>query len=89
MYHLTDREWAERLDVLGRFCRAVSASPDRMIAESRADRAVKNEYMRRLKRFAAELHAAGSRPAHDAENVVRSFFIHNGARVFVRPYEIG
>jgi hypothetical protein len=88
MYHLSDGEWADRLDMLGRFCRAVSASPDRMIAEARADRAAKNVYMRRLRRFAADLHAPGSRAAHDAENVVRSFFIHNGARVFVRPYQV-
>jgi len=87
MFHLSEREWAERLDVLARFCAEVSIDPDRMIAQARSDRDVKNELMRRLRRFAADLHGSGSRPAHDAENVVRSFFIHNGARVFVRPYE--
>jgi hypothetical protein len=27
-----------------------------------------------------------ARGAHDWENVLRSFFIHNGARVLVQPY---
>jgi hypothetical protein len=88
MYHLSADEWTERLGVLADFCAVVATEPDRMIAESRADRAAKNEYMRRLRRFAAERHPPGSRAAHDAENVVRSFFIHNGARVFVRPYQL-
>jgi hypothetical protein len=86
MFHLSEQEWSERLSVLDGFCAEVTTEPDRMIAESRASRDAKNEYMRRLKRFTAERHP-DARAAHDAENVVRSFFIHNGARVFVRPYE--
>src|SRR5690242_9667086 len=86
MYHLSEREWADRLSVLGRWCREVGADPDQVIADARASREVKNDYLRSLKRFVSERYP-GQRAAHDAENVVRSFFIHNGARVFVRPYE--
>jgi hypothetical protein len=86
MYHLSDDEWEHRLRVLDDFCDTVAADPERMIKESRASRDAKNEYMRRLKRFVRERNLS-PRAAHDAENVVRSFFIHNGARVFVRPYQ--
>jgi hypothetical protein len=86
MYHLSGDEWAGRLGVLEQFCHAVGDDPDHLIAASKSSRAAKNEYMRRLKRFARERYAE-PRSAHDAENVVRSFFIHNGARVIVRPYE--
>lgn len=86
MFHLSEDEWASRLSVLGEFCEAVGCDPDTMIAQSRADRGAKNDYMRELKRLVRSRYE-GSRRAHDAENVVRSFFIHNGARVFVRPYE--
>jgi hypothetical protein len=85
MYHLSDTEWADRFEILGRFCSDLEVDPDRMITDSLRSRDVKNEYMRRLKRFVRERYS-DSRAAHDAENVVRSFFIHNGARVFVRPY---
>jgi hypothetical protein len=86
MYHLSDDEWEDRLRVLNDFCDVMEADPERMIKESRASRDAKNEYMRQLKRFAREKYP-DARAAHDAENVVRSFFIHNGARVFVRPYQ--
>ena len=89
MYRLSPDEWAERLAVLEAFCAETGADPDAMVAEARAERSAKNDYLRRLKRFAAQRHPPGSRAAHDAENVVRSFLIHNGARVFVRPYEVG
>jgi hypothetical protein len=86
MFRVSDDEWAERLDVLERFCSLVARDPDSVVAESRANREAKNEYMRRLKGFVRESYP-GARAAHDAENVVRSFFIHNGARVVVRPYD--
>jgi hypothetical protein len=41
--------------------------------------------MRRSKQIAKEV-TADSRAAHDWDGIVRSFFIHNGARVVVRPY---
>ena len=86
MFHLSDEEWSARLDILGDFCSEIETDPDQMIAAARSSRDAKNEYMRRLKHFVRERYH-GKRSAHDAENVVRSFFIHNGARVFVRPYE--
>lgn len=86
MYRLSTDEWAERLAVLEAFCAETGADPDEMVVAARAGRAAKDDYLRRLKRFASERHPRGSREAHDAENVVRSFLIHNGARVFVRPY---
>ena len=42
--------------------------------------------MRDLRKIAREV-AADAHAAHDWDNVVRSFFIHNGARVVVRPYQ--
>jgi hypothetical protein len=86
MYHLSEDEWATRLRVLDEFCSATGTDPDQMIADALASREAKNDYMRRLKRFVRERNP-DTRAAHDAENVVRSLFIHNGARVFVRPYE--
>lgn len=85
MYHLSDDEWDGRLRFLNDFCDEVESDPDHMIQESRSDRNAKNEYMRRLKRFVRGRYP-DPRAAHDAENIVRSFFINNGARVFVRPY---
>lgn len=86
MYHLSEPEWTERLAVLTAFCEAVGDDPDHMIASARSSLDAKNDSMRALRRFVRERYAGGD-AAHDAENVVRSFFIHNGARVFVRPYE--
>ena len=56
-----------------------------MIREALEERQEKIDFMRRLKRFAREV-CVSPHAAHDWENVVRSFFIHNGARVVVRPY---
>jgi hypothetical protein len=42
--------------------------------------------MRRSKQIAKEA-TRDARAAHDQDGFVRSFFIHNGARVVVRPYE--
>jgi len=84
-YNLSDEEWEPRLRTLEDFCRALDQDPDAIIAEALADRAEKIDYMRRLRSFAREQNA-NAYAAHDLENVVRSFFIHNGARVVTRPY---
>jgi hypothetical protein len=84
-YHLGEDEWADRLRIMEDFCRAADQDPDAMIAEALNDRAEKIDYMRRLKSFAKE-QSKSRNAAHDLENVVRSFFIHNGARVVTRPY---
>jgi hypothetical protein len=84
-YHLSDAEWAGRLQMLADFCQTENTDPDAMIAEALVERSEKIDYMRRLRTFAKE-QSANPRTAHDVENVVRSFFIHNGARVVTRPY---
>lgn len=84
-YNLSDEEWEPRFKTLEDFCRMVDQDPDAIIAEALGDRAEKIDYIRRLRAFAKE-QTANPRVAHDIENVVRSFFIHNGARVVTRPY---
>jgi len=84
-YNLSDDEWVSRLQMLADFCTAEEKDPDTMMAEALAEKSDKVDYMRRLKKFAKE-RSTNPRLAHDLENIVRSFFIHNGARVVVRPY---
>jgi len=84
-YHLEAAEWEGRLRTLREFCQHIDKDPDTMIAEALEKREVKIECMRRLKQFARQV-CHSPRGAHDWENVVRSFFIHNGARVIVQPY---
>lgn len=84
-YHLSEQEWVGRLDLLREFCLSENTDPDTMIAEARSDRADKLDYMRRLRRFVGEL-TTNERLAHDYQNIVRSFFINNGARVIAKPY---
>ncbi len=85
MYHLSEEEWRGRLHVVQEFCKAQDKDPDEIIAEARSDRAEKIDYMRRLKRFVKTL-TANPMQAHDYENIIRSFFINNGARVVTKPY---
>ena len=85
MYHLSEEEWEGRLQVLQQFCEAESKDPDEIIAEARGARAEKIDYMRRLKRFVKTL-TANPTQAHEYENIIRSFFINNGARVVTKPY---
>ena len=85
MYHLSEAEWEGRLQIVQQFCEAEDKNPDEIIAEARGDRAEKIDYMRRLKRFAKTL-TANPTLAHDYENIIRSFFINNGARVVTKPY---
>ena len=85
MYHLSEAEWEGRLQVVQQFCEVEGKDPDEMIAEARGDRAEKIDYMRRLKRFVQTL-TPNPMLAHDYENIVRSFFINNGARVVTKPY---
>ena len=85
MYHLSEAEWEGRLQVVQQFCEAEGKDPDEIIAEARGDRAEKIDYMRRLKRFSKTL-TTNPILAHDYENIIRSFFINNGARVVTKPY---
>ncbi|MGH7897604.1 MAG: hypothetical protein ACREQQ_06605 [Candidatus Binatia bacterium] len=85
-YQLGPEEWEQRLGVLGKFCERVGKDPDTLVGEALEERSAKVDLIRTLKRVAREV-TADARAAHDWDNVVRSFFIHNGARVVVRPYE--
>jgi hypothetical protein len=84
-FHLSDQEWEGRLDTLGRFCEHIGKDPDTIIAEARGEREAKLDFMRALRKFAKSL-SSNEYIAHDYQNVIRSFFIHNGARVTVKPY---
>lgn len=85
MFHLSDAEWDSRLQVLYQFCESEKKDPDEIIADARSDRAEKIDYMRRLKRFVKTM-TTSEAAAHNYENIVRSFFINNGARVVTKPY---
>jgi hypothetical protein len=85
-YKLPDDEWSRRLEVLSVFCERVGKDPDAVIRAALDEKGAKVEMMRRSKQIAKEV-TGNSRAAHDWDGVVRSFFIHNGARVVVRPYE--
>ena len=85
MYHLSEAEWEGRLQIMQQFCEAEGKDPDEIVAEARGDRAEKIDYMRRLKRFVKTL-TPNPTLAHDYENIIRSFFINNGARVVTKPY---
>lgn len=82
---LSEEEWESRLATLDGFCRAQGKDPDSIIREALDDRGEKIDYMRKLRRWVAEL-TPDPKSRHDRQNVVRSFFINNGARVLTKPY---
>ncbi len=84
-YNLSDEEWDSRLQTLADFCRSEEKDPDTIISDALADRGEKVDFIRRLKKF-VKTQTPNPRVGHDLENIVRSFFIHNGARVVTRPY---
>jgi hypothetical protein len=85
-YQLGAAEWEQRLGALGLFCERVGKDPDALIREALEEKSAKVDFIRTLKRVAREV-TSDPHAAHDWDNVVRSFFIHNGARVVVRPYD--
>lgn len=85
-YKLPDSEWTPRLEAVRLFCERLGRDPDAVIRAAIDKKGAKVEMMRRSKQIAKEV-TGDSRAAHDWDGVVRSFFIHNGARVVVRPYE--
>jgi hypothetical protein len=82
---LSEREWEERLTVLWSFCESLGKDPDTIIKEALDERGSKLDYMRHLKRWAND-QAKGPQATHELQNVIRSFFINNGARVLTKPY---
>ena len=85
-YKLADGEWTPRLAAVRVFCERLGKDPDAVIHAALDEKGAKVEMMRRSKQIAREV-TSDSRAAHDWDGVVRSFFIHNGARVVVRPYQ--
>jgi hypothetical protein len=84
-YQLPESEWTGRLEALRVFCERIGKDPDAVIRFAIEEKGAKVDLMRRSKQIAREVNGDG-RAAHDWDGVVRSFFIHNGARVVVRPY---
>ena len=84
-HSLSEGDWTERLGVLWSFCDSLGKDPDAIIRDALDERDSKLDYMRHLRRWASEqsrsLHAT-----HELQNVIRSFFINNGARVLTKPY---
>lgn len=85
-YRLAESEWQGRLEVLRTFCERAGKDPDAVIADAVGEKSAKVDFMRLSKQIGKEM-TADTRAAHDWDGVIRSFFIHNGARVVVRPYE--
>ena len=84
-HDLSEQDWEERLDVLWSFCDSLGKDPDTIIQEALDERDNKLDYMRQLRRWASE-QSPSPRATHERQNVVRSFFINNGARVLTKPY---
>lgn len=82
---LSQRDWDERLTVLSSYCDSLGKDPDTIIQEALDERDTKLDYMRHLRRWAND-QARGLQATHELQNVVRSFFINNGARVLTKPY---
>lgn len=76
---------AERLALIASYCEAVGADPDTIVDRSRGDAAAKNRYLKQLVDWAAT-RPGSDRARHDAENLIRGFFMRNGFRVVARPY---
>ena len=84
-HKLSEQEWEGRLAVLWSFCEGRGEDPDTIIKEALDERDSKLDYMRYLRRWAND---QGKAPqvTHELQNVIRSFFINNGARVLTKPY---
>ncbi|MEZ5215715.1 MAG: hypothetical protein R2705_01270 [Ilumatobacteraceae bacterium] len=76
---------AKRLALIASYCAAVEADPDTIVERSRGDAATKNRYLKLLVDWAAG-QPGSDRAKHDAENLIRGFFMRNGFRVVARPY---
>jgi hypothetical protein len=82
---LSGQDWEDRLAVLWSFCDSVGKDPDTIIQEALDERGSKLDYMRHLRRW-SNAQSRGPAATHELQNVVRSFFINNGARVLTKPY---
>ena len=79
------RDWPQRLTYLKRFCESVGTDPDSMTKESIADNKVKNDYLRDMKKWVASQDMS-DRQKHEAENMLRHYFMKQGFRMLVKPF---
>ena len=86
LYQLPDEEWVRRVDALRIYCERAGKDPDAIIKDALEIQGSRPDFMRLSKKVAKEL-KGDTREAHDWDGHIRSFFIHNGARVVTRPYE--
>lgn len=84
-HNLSEQDWEGRLGVLWSFCDSRGQDPDTIIRAALDERESKLDYMRHLRRWANE-QAHTPHTVHELQNVIRSFFINNGARVVTKPY---
>lgn len=84
-HRLSENDWDDRLPVLWSFCESLGKDPDTIIQEALDGRDSKLDYMRHLRQWAGD-RATGTQSSHEMQNIVRSFFINNGARVLTKPY---
>ena len=82
---LSGQDWEGRLGVLWSFCDSLDKDPDTIIQEALDERDNKLDYMRHLRRWAND-QSRSPQATHELQNVIRSFFINNGARVLTKPY---
>jgi hypothetical protein len=75
----------KRLDLIAEFVAHIGEDPDTIVSSARGDSKAKNRYLGSLRRWASAL-PGSDRHRHDAENMIRGFFMRNGFRVVARPY---
>lgn len=79
------RDWEKRLGYLKGFCDSAGVDPDTLIKESLADNKAKNDHLRNMKAWVSSL-PGNDRDRHEAENMLRHFFMKNGMRMMVKPF---
>ena len=79
------RDWNRRLGYLSGFCESKGIDPDTLIKESLSDGKAKNGHLRDMKQWVASL-PGSDRDRHEAENMIRHFFMKNGMRMMVKPF---
>lgn len=79
------RDWPQRLTYLARFCEHMGTDPDSMTKESIADDTAKNNYLRDLKKWIGSQDLS-DREKHEAENMLRHYFMKQGFRMMTRPF---
>jgi hypothetical protein len=79
------RDWPQRLTYLKKFCESAGTDPDTMTKESIADNTTKNNYLRDMKKWVAAQDLS-DREKHEAENMLRHYFMKQGFRMMTKPY---